>query len=138
MERFDREPLRGFVAPQSYLQPAGIELLNTNGNVVAVGYEEVKAVCFVKDIEGDGLQRARRHFTTRPKSEGLWVRMIFRDGDYLDGLLPNKLLELDPNGFAVAPPDSAANSQWVFVPRAALTELKVLGIIGSPLRRRWR
>ena len=33
------------------------------------------------------------------------------------------------------PPDPYSNNQRLFLPRAALTELQVLGVVGSPLRR---
>jgi hypothetical protein len=137
-ERFDREALKGFVNPQTWLSPEGVELLSTDGNVVLAPYPEIKAVCFVKDLDGKTIQRERKIFNTRPKTEGLWVRMLFRDGDFLDGLLPNNLLHLEPYGFEVVPPDPSANNQKVFVPRAALSDMKVLGVIGSPLRRRKR
>ena len=34
----------------------------------------------------------------------------------------------------MGPPNPGINNQRVFVPRAALTELQVLGVVGSPLR----
>ncbi len=138
VERFDREPLKGFVNPQTWLLAAGVELITIAGAVVVAPYEEIKAVCFVRDLEFPGSSAERRLFTSRPKSEGLWVRMLFRDGDFLDGILPNNLLRLEPYGFSVVPPDPAANTQRVFVPKAALADLKVLGVVGSPLRRRKR
>ena len=33
-----------------------------------------------------------RVFLNRPKQEGLWVRMVFLDGEVMDGILPNNLL----------------------------------------------
>ena len=138
IERYQRETLRGFVNPQMWLSSHTLELLSPEGVVQQIPYEEVKVVSFVKDLDGSPLSAERRLFTTRPKTEGLWVRMLFRDGDYLDGLLANNLLQLDPQGFAIVPPDPGANIQRVFVPRAALSALKVLGVIGSPLRRRKR
>jgi hypothetical protein len=36
----------------------------------------------------------------------------------------------------VVPPDPYSNNQRVFLPRAALSELQVLGVVGSPLRQR--
>ncbi len=138
VQRFEREALKGFVNLQTWLLPEGVELLSTDGNVVVTPYGELKSVCFVKDLDGETIHRERKIFNTRPKSEGLWVRMLFRDGDFLDGLLPNDLLHLEPFGFSVVPPDPSANNQRVFVPRAALTDLKVLGVVGGPLRRRKR
>ena len=138
IERFEREALKGYVNPQTWLLADGVELLSLEGNVVETPYSEVKSVCFVRDLDGDRVDRERKIFTTRPKTEGLWVRMLFRDGDYLDGLLPNALLQLEPQGFTIVPPDPSANNQRVFVPKSALTDLKVLGVIGGPLRRRKR
>jgi hypothetical protein len=36
----------------------------------------------------------------------------------------------------VTPPDPNANIQKIFVPRAALDDMKVLGVIGSPVHQR--
>jgi hypothetical protein len=36
----------------------------------------------------------------------------------------------------VAPPDSFANQQRVFVPRGSLRSVEVLGVVGSPLKRK--
>ena len=138
VERFEREALRGFVNPQTWLREGGVELLSTEGSVREVPYSEIKAVSFVKDLDAAPASADRRLFTTRPKTEGLWVRMLFRDGDHLDGVLANELLQIEPQGFTVMPPDAAANTQRVFVPRSALSTLKVLGVIGGPLRRRKR
>ena len=62
---------------------------------------------------------------------GLWVRMRFRDGDWMDGVLPNNLLVLEPHGFTMIPPDPGYQNQRVFVPRTAVTEIQVLGVIGG-------
>ena len=132
MRRFDRENLIGFVNAFSYLQPSAIELLTPEGSLVLLPYEEVRSVCFVKDFEAEA--ESRRIFMTRPKLEGLWVRMFFRDGEVLDGILPNNLLAWEIAGFTVTPPEPDANNQRVFVPRSALKSIQVLGVVGSPLR----
>ncbi|HEX6895350.1 MAG TPA: hypothetical protein VF146_08755 [Bryobacteraceae bacterium] len=134
--RFDREPLAGFVNPQTYLQPEGLELLSQNGSVSVVPYGEIKLVCFVRDFQQGEPRKELRLFTTRPKMEGLWVRMHFRDGDLMDGMLSNNLLQLDSYGFSVVPPDPGFQNQRIFVPKAALSSVQVLGVIGSPLRMR--
>jgi hypothetical protein len=54
----------------------------------------------------------------------------------MDGILANNLLLMESQGFTVVPPDPYSNNQRLFLPRAALTELQVLGVVGSPLRRR--
>lgn len=135
LRRFEKEPLAGYVNPISFLQPTGIEVLSAEGRVTTVPYEEIKTVSFVRDFEGSG-NAGRRVFNTRPKIEGLWLSLEFRDGEVLEGILPNDLLQLEPFGFTVVPPDSYSNNQRVFVPRAALRSAEVLGVVGSPLRRR--
>jgi hypothetical protein len=132
VRRFERESINGFVNPFSYLQPDNIEILTPGGALVLLPYDEVKSVCFVKDFEAE--PELRRIFLTRPKLEGLWVRMLFRDGEVLDGILPNNLLSWEIAGFTVTPPEPDTNNQRVFVPRSALKSIQVLGVVGSPLR----
>jgi hypothetical protein len=136
VRRFDREPVAGFVNPQSYLQPGGMEVLSLSGSLAVIPYHEAKAVCFVRDFDLEAPPPERRIFNTRPRLNGIWVRMRFRDGELMDGLLANNLLQLEPYGFTVVPPNPSSNNQRIFVPRAALTDLQVLGVVGSPLRPR--
>jgi hypothetical protein len=134
VRRFERESLPGFVNPVSYLQMGGVEVLSSEGAVTLVPYEEVKAIVFVRDFgAGDGASAA---FLTRPKMAGLWVSFLFRDGEEMEGILPNNLLPLGGRGFSFAPPDTSGGHQKVFIPRAALTSVQVLGVVGSPLRKR--
>lgn len=133
--RFDRDTLSGFVNPQTYLSADSLELLTTTGTILVVPYSEVKTVSFVRDFDQGDARRELRQFTTRPKMEGLWVRMKFRDGDALDGLLSNNLLQLESQGFTIIPPDPGFQNQKIFVPKAALSEVHVLGVVGSPLRK---
>ena len=54
----------------------------------------------------------------------------------MEGILPNNLLQIESHGFMVVPPDPYGNRQRVFVPRAALLGVEVLGVVGSPLKKR--
>lgn len=132
--RFDREMLTGFVQPATFLQSEGVELLSPSGTVTVLPYGDLKCVCFVRDWDGGEKILEKRSFASRPKQEGLWVRFVWRDGDQMEALLPNRLLELEPLGFTVVPPDPGGNSQKLFLPRTALRELQVLGVVGSPVR----
>lgn len=136
LRRFEREAISGFVNPQTYLQPEGVEMLTTSGAVNVVPYAEVKAVCFVRDFLPDNPSAERKVFATRPKKEGLWVRLQFRDGDYIETLMSNNLLQIEDVGLTISPPDPNSNNQRMFIPRAALADVKVLGVVGSPLRHR--
>jgi hypothetical protein len=132
--RFDREPLSGVVNPSAFYATGVIEILTSTGTLVKAPFEEVKAVCFVKDLPAPDAWRPNRFFAVRPKSGGLWLRFRFRDQDGLDGVVPNNLLSLESSGFTVVPPDPSFLNQRIFVPKVALLEAQVLGVIGSPLR----
>jgi hypothetical protein len=131
IRRFDREPVQGFASPQHYLQPAGIEILKPDGAISLLSFREVKCVAFVREFPTPATPEDRKVFHTRPKMEGLWVRMLFRDSDLMEGILPNNLLQIDPFGFSFVPPDPFSNNQRIFVPREALRDIHVLGVVGG-------
>jgi hypothetical protein len=133
IRRFDRDAILGYVNPQTYLQSAGVELLSQSGSLLVVPYDEIKSVHFVREFGSVEVPPDRRVFNTRPKVNGLWLRMRLRDGELMDGLLPNNLLLVEAHGITVAPPNASSNSQRIFVPRAALCDVQVLGVVGSPL-----
>jgi len=133
IRRFDRESLQGYVNPQTYLLSEGIEFLSPSGSIVVVPYAEVKSVIFVKEFESS--TEAAKLFQTRPKMDGLWVRMTFRDGDVMDGILPNNPVKWEIQGYSVTPPEPYSNNQKLFVPREALSSMSILGVVGSPLTR---
>jgi len=133
--RFDRETLPGFLQTPGGLEGEAIELLRPEGSLTRVPFTETKLVCFVRDFEGGETWREHRAFLTRPKTSGLWVRFRLRDGDSIEGILPNDLLQVEPHGFSAIPPDPSFQNQRLWIPRAALAGVEVLGVIGSPLRR---
>ena len=133
--RFDRETLSGYVNPVSYLQPAGVEWLSLSGQTMLLSYEEIKAISFVRDF-ATSVEGERRVFYTRPKMAGLWIGLVLRDGERMEGILPNNLLSLESYGFTVTPPDPFANTQKIWIPRAALRSVEVLGVVGSAARTR--
>lgn len=135
IRRFDRETLSGYLNSDSFLQPGGVELLTVEGNIAIVPYAEIKVIAFVREFAEAELP-GRQVFNNRPKTEGLWVVLQFRDGDALEGIMPNNLLQVERYGFTVIPPDPAGNQQRVFAPREALRTVQVLGVVGSPLNRR--
>ena len=137
IQRFDRESLPGYVNPVSFLQPGGVELLSADGIAATVPFGDIRLVAFVRDFESPDTER-RAVFQTRPKMEGLWISVEFRDGQVMEGVLPNNLLQLEHYGFTITPPDTHGNAQRIFIPKAALRSVQVLGVVGSPLKRRKR
>ena len=135
VRKMNRDTLSGYVAPSSFIVNGRLEMLNTSGNVVMIELADVKGVYFVREF-GDSESLTRKTFTTRPRSEGLWVRLKFRDNEVLEGTMPNDLTQATAAGFLINPPDTRSNTQRIFVPRSALAELKVLAVVGAQPRKR--
>jgi len=116
--------------PAGFLDDA-VELLTPAGTLMRLPYSEVKAICFVRDFDSGDAWREHRSFASRPKAPGLWVRLVFQDDDSTEGMLANNLMLLEPKGFFITPPDPSFQNQRIFVPRVALREVQVVGVIGS-------
>ena len=135
VRKADRDSVSGYVSPSNFVVDGKLELLNTSGNVVAVDLRDIKAVYFVREFS-DSEVMSRKTFTTRPRTEGLWVRLKFKDNEVIEGLMPNDLAQNPAEGFLINPPDLRSNPQRVFVPRASLTSVAVIAVIGAARRRR--
>jgi len=135
IRKLDKGLIKGFVDPSSYLS-SQLEVLDREGRLVQIPMSEVKGVFFVRNFEGNPDRAERKIFRSRPRLAGLWVRMTFKDAEVLEAILPNNLLDVNPLGFLVTPPDVYSNNLRIFIPRSALTEMEVLGVISSGVVRR--
>jgi hypothetical protein len=135
VRKIDRDSISGYVSPTSFVRDGKLELLTTAGNVVGIDLKEIKGVYFVREF-GDSESLTRKTFTTRPRTEGLWVRLKFKDTEIVEGLMANDLTQQMAEGFLLNPPDLRSNTQRIFVPRSALESLTVLAVIGGTHRKR--
>src|SRR5579863_10035678 len=135
VRKTDRDSVNGYVAPANFVREGKLELLNTAGNVVAIELRDIKVVYFVREF-GETESPSRKTFTTRPRTEGLWVRLKFKDNEILEGMMPNDLSLNSAEGFLINPPDLRSNTQRIFVPRSALESLAVMAVIGATRRQR--
>jgi hypothetical protein len=135
VRKMDRDSMNGYVAPANFVQDGKLELLNTAGNVVAIDLRDIKGVYFVREF-ADSDTLSRKTFTSRPRTEGLWVRIKFKDNEIIEGMMPNDLSQNPAEGYLINPPDMRSNTQRIFVPRTALSSLTVLAVIGGTHRRR--
>jgi len=126
----DLTPLKGYINPANLPGTDSIDLLTPDGEHQAVAASEIKAVYFVDDLNLS-FEPERKSFLSRPKLEGLWLKLTFRDRDTLEGIVVNELLEILDRGIQFTPPDLHGNCSRVYVPRSALTEVKVLGVVGA-------
>ena len=129
----DRGHLKGYLNPAALARAEAFDLLTPDGEHVSVAMASVKSVYFVREFP-DVFQPERKVFLSRPKLDGLWVRLRFRDEDVMEGIVANDLLDLLDNAVQLTPPDLHGNTLRLFIPRSALAEMKVLGVVGASRR----
>lgn len=131
----DRKSEPGYLDPAQLGHGEAVDLLSLTGEHRAIPLAEIKSIHFVREFDHP-FAPARKAFLSRPRQAGLWVRLRFVDGDQIEGLVPNDLLVLLEYGIQITPPDSNGNSLHIFIPRTALTEFVVLGVVGASRRAR--
>ncbi len=143
MRRFSGDTLPGYLPSASFINHNSLDLLDLAGRIIPLPLNDIKTVSYVRDFNlSDAVnpeRLTRRTFLARPRSEGLWLRMTFRSGDLLEGLAPTDLTLLDSLiadlGLFVTPPDTRSNTQRIYIPRDALTEIQLVAVITTPSRR---
>jgi hypothetical protein len=130
----DKKALRGYLNPSRLAQTGPLDILTPDGEHQEIPIEKVRAIYFVREFS-DEFEPERKAFLSRPKLDGLWVKLRFTDNDTLEGVIPNDLLTLLDNGVHITPPDLSSTTDRIFVPRTALAELTVLGVVGVARRK---
>ena len=143
VRRFTSGLVWGYLPTAAILQtdsPPVLDLLDLSGRVNPVPLPDVKHISYVRDFNTSDIQNperlARKSFLARPRAEGLWVRVSFRDGDRLEGLASSDLSLTDDlladRGIYLLPPDIRGNTQRLFVPRSAMASLDLLAVVTTP------
>jgi hypothetical protein len=137
LRRFDDQLHWGYLPQDIALLHGYVEVIDPAARVTPILLSEVKWIAYVRDfnlndrLTPEGIDR--RRFTSRPRSEGLWVRLRFTDGDGLDGLLQLNATLLDSLtqslGMFLTPPDTRGNTQRLFVPRTAIEAMEAVALV---------
>jgi hypothetical protein len=143
VRRFSGDTLPGYLPHAGFVRNNSIDLLDLAGRILALPLNDIKTISYVRDFNlsdtANPERLTRRAFLARPRTEGLWIRLTFRSGDLLEGLAPTdrSLIDalVDDAGLFLTPPDTRSNTQRIYVPRAAITDLLLLAVITSPSRR---
>jgi hypothetical protein len=132
----------GYLPPVGFIrraapgaQPDAVELLDLSARRQLIPLATLKWACFVRDFnsgEPTNPERLlRTTFSGRPRLAGVWLRMTLKDESVLEGMAANDLTLLDPAGLLITPPDTRSNTQRIFLPRSAITELIIVSVIGA-------
>jgi hypothetical protein len=144
VRKFSREWLAGYSGASFGQNAAELEILDLTGKVLRIGWEQVKWVCYVRDLpaqshSSDSANPERllhKRFSIRPRTPGVWLRMVLTDGEELEGLAANDRSLVEGAGLLLTPPDTRSNTQRIYVPRQAIQTLEVVSLIGAPGRKR--
>jgi hypothetical protein len=146
VRRFSGDVLPGYLPHSAFVRHNSIDLLDLAGRLISLSLSDIKTISYVRDFNlSDPVnpeRLTRRTFLARPRTEGLWLRLTFKTGDLLEGLAPTdrSLVDAlaDDDGLFLTPPDTRSNTQRLYVPRAAFTDLQLLAVITTPSRRQPR
>jgi hypothetical protein len=86
-----------------------------------------KCVFFVKTFTGKPHEDLRFHDDV-PPLDCLWVRVVFRDGEVIEGLVRNSCSFVSHPGFFMIPTDPEGNNWLIYVIKESLTDLRILGL----------
>ena len=142
VRRFSRDWFAGYADQSLGENPVELEMLDLTGKVLHLGWEQVKWVCYVRELptpSGDSSNPERllqKRFVVRPRTAGVWLRITLNDGEELEGLAANDVSLLHGAGLLLTPPDTRSNTQRIYVPRRAIQTLEIAGLIGVSPRRR--
>ncbi len=148
VRKFSRDWCVGYAETSFGRDAAELEILDLSGKVLRIGWEQVKWVCYVRDIPALSVAHSvsadqpnperllHKRFSVRPRTAGLWLRMTLTDGDELEGLAANDLSLVVGAGLLLTPPDTRSITQRIYVPRQAIQTLEVVSVIGAGGRRR--
>jgi hypothetical protein len=99
-------------------------LVPASGPAVEVRCKDLKALFFVRDLNGNHRRRDVRGFLAAPNegTHGKKIAIRFKDGELLCGY--TLTFTPDREGFFVFPSDPGSNNQRVYVITGAATEIK--------------
>jgi Family of unknown function (DUF6982) len=130
----DHTRIHGYLNPSRLRLAEPVDLLTPEGEHRPLLLKDIRAIYFVREFTPD-FQPGRKAFLSRPKLDGLWVRLRFFDNEILEGVLNNDLLAFLDSGIQITPPDLNGPALRILIPRTALAEMTVLGVVGIARRK---
>lgn len=120
------EDLLGSAPPAS---PATFRIRLLASDVIEeIPVSEIKAVFYVNSFTGDSDHKHLNFHSRAPVANGVWIRLQFRDGEVMEGLVHNSIRYLIDPGFFLLPTDPESNNKLVYVVKDWLVDYRVLGM----------
>lgn len=142
VRKFSRDWCAGYTEANFGQLASDLEILDLNGKVLRIGWDQVKWICYIRDFPSSLSDQAfperllQKRFAVRPRTTGVWLRLTLKDGEELEGLAANDLSLIDGAGLLLTPPDTRSNTQRIYIPRQAVQSLEIVGLVGASRRKR--
>jgi hypothetical protein len=88
----------------------------------------IKAVFYVNSFKGDSKHTNLNFHSRTPIAQGIWMRLQFKDGEVMEGIVNNSFRYLVDPGFFLLPTDPESNNKLVYVMKSWLVDHRVLGL----------
>jgi hypothetical protein len=143
VRKFSRDWCAGYAGGYFGQDSPELEILDLGGKVLRLAWDQVKWVCYVRDFPSPSSasetanpeRLLHKRFSIRPRTAGVWLRMTLTDGEEIEGLAANDRSLIEGSGLLLTPPDTRSNTQRIYIPRAAIQTLEVVGLIGAATRK---
>ncbi len=122
----DKKLFRGFSKAEFIGEK--VQVIDAKGKRQDFPLDELKAIFFVREFEGDASYREVRFLTSESLPTWLWIQVTFCDGEVMEGKIRNDRSLLDPQGFFMWVADEGTNNELVYIVRSALKDLRVASV----------
>lgn len=103
-----------------------VRILDRKGKERTFKVDDLKAVFFVKDFQGDPEYRDLQFLGKQDPSGKVWVRLELFDGEVMEGRVRNDVDLLRGDGIRLWPSDKDTNNDMAFVVRSAIKKFAFL------------
>ena len=93
-----------------------------NGDIVEISIEDLKAIFFVKDFEGN--KNHKDNYSDEIAAGGRKIKVVFFNGETVVGY--TSAYSPDRQGFFMAPADLQGNNERIFVIKSATEKIEFL------------
>jgi hypothetical protein len=106
-----------------------ITIFSAEGRVpIQIDAEQLKAIFFVNSFSGNKERNALRYYIHGPEVGAIWVEVLFKDDEIMEGTVHNSIHHLIADGFFLHPSDPGSNNRLVYIHKNAIKDYRVLGV----------